>query len=78
MSLGSTLSKFFTYFSMTFKSNVVTTLLVITIIPLLLDWIKLTKIFDLIFLRSLLMLAICTFNYAFYIVHSHRNNDLFF
>jgi len=59
----STLFKFFTYFSMMFKSDIVATLLVITTISLMLDQIKSTETSDLIPLRSLLILATCTFNY---------------
>jgi len=50
---------------MIFKSDIAVILLVVTIIPLLLDQIKLTKISNLIFLKSLLMLVIiCTFDYT--------------
>jgi len=47
------------------KSDIVVILLVVTIIPLLSNQIKLTKISNLIFLKSLLMLVIiCTFDYT--------------
>ena len=50
---------------MMLKSDIVVILLVVTIIPLLSNQIKLTKISNLIFLKSLLMLVIiCTFDYT--------------
>jgi len=65
MLFESTSFKSFTYFFMIFKSDIAVMLLVVIIIPLLSDQIKLTKISNLIFLKSLLMLVIiCTFDYT--------------
>jgi len=49
---------------MTFKSDTITTFLVMTIILLLSKQIKLTKISDLILLSNLLILAIYVFDYT--------------
>ena len=57
-----TLFSFLIYFLTIFKSEVIATLLVITIISLLLEQIELTEILDLIFFKSLLMLVIYILN----------------
>ena len=64
MSLKSTLSKSFIYFSIMFKSEITTTLFVITIILLLLVEIKSIKISNFISLRSLFMLVVITLSLA--------------
>ena len=53
MLFESVLFKFFTYFSIIFKSDIAVILLVITIIPLLSDQIKLTKISNLTFFNNI-------------------------
>ena len=59
-----TLFRFFMYFSTTFKSEVATTLLVVTTISLLSDLIKLITTSDLIPLSDLLILVMWTFDQA--------------
>ena len=61
ISLESTLFRFFIYFSIIFKSEVAATLLVVIRISLLSEQIKLTKILDFTFFKSLLMLEILSY-----------------